>query len=249
MERRVFIAVILSFVVLYGYQALFPPPEPPVTPKPAPQPLAAAAAPDAVAPGAAAATPPASEPAPAAQVGETAPREIVVDTAHARIVLSNVGARLLRWQLKGYTDATGAMVDLVPSDLPPEQPRPFSLAVPDAAMTRRLQSATYRVSGDTSGHVDAQTAAAGGGVRIRGRRRPCRQEDAAVRAAAACRAADGAGPIGPIAAQPHRDVGSRPRRHRRRRQAAAASSPATTFSRHRRSTSGTARWSVTPPTP
>ena len=126
-------------------------------PKPAPQTDSPAAAPDAVAPGASTATPPASEPAPAAQVGETAPREIVVDTAHARIVLSNVGARLLRWQLKGYTDATGAMVDLVPSDLPPEQPRPFSLAVPDAAMTRRLQSATYRVSGDTSGHVDAQT--------------------------------------------------------------------------------------------
>jgi YidC/Oxa1 family membrane protein insertase len=159
MERRVFIAVILSFVVLYGYQALFPPPEPPVPSKPAPQAAATAAAPDAVAPGASTATPPASEPAPAAQVGETAPREIVVDTAHARIVLSNVGAHLLRWQLKGYTDARGAMVDLVPSDLPPEQPRPFSLAVPDAAMTRRMQSATYRVSGDTSGHVDAQTQA------------------------------------------------------------------------------------------
>ena len=27
MEKRVLLAVVLSFVVLYGYQALFPPPE------------------------------------------------------------------------------------------------------------------------------------------------------------------------------------------------------------------------------
>ena len=29
MEKRVLLAVVLSFIVLYGYQALFPPPEPP----------------------------------------------------------------------------------------------------------------------------------------------------------------------------------------------------------------------------
>ena len=116
MERRVFIAVILSFVVLYGYQALFPPPEPTAPAKPATQSAPAAAAPATAASAASPDTPPVSEPAPAAQVAETAPREIVVDTAHARIVLSNVGARLLHWQLKGYTDAKGAMVDLVPSE-------------------------------------------------------------------------------------------------------------------------------------
>ena len=33
MERRVFIAVFLSFLVLYGYQALFVPPPPPATPR------------------------------------------------------------------------------------------------------------------------------------------------------------------------------------------------------------------------
>jgi YidC/Oxa1 family membrane protein insertase len=157
MERRVFIAVILSFVVLYGYQALFPPPEPAPAPKPAvastsktpAAPTATAAAP--------AADPPPETPAVAARVSESAAREIVVDTAHARIVLSNVGGRLLRWQLKGYTDAQGAMVDLVPSDLPAEQPRPFSLSVTDPALTRRLQSAIYRVTGDVQGSVDATT--------------------------------------------------------------------------------------------
>jgi len=105
MERRVFIAVILSFVVLYGYQALFPPPKPPAPAEPTTQGTPAAAAPAAVAPAATPATPPATppatEPAPAAQVAETAPREIVVDTAHARIVLSNVGGRLVPGQSEG----------------------------------------------------------------------------------------------------------------------------------------------------
>jgi YidC/Oxa1 family membrane protein insertase len=158
MERRVFIAVILSFVVLYGYQALFPPPEPAPATKPpvTSAPKAAAPAPAATAAPAAA---PAEAPAVAARVSESAAREIVVDTAHARIVLSNVGGRVLRWQLKGYTDAQGSMVDLVPSDLPPEQPRPFSLTVADPALTRRLQSAIYRVTGDAQGSVEATTQA------------------------------------------------------------------------------------------
>jgi YidC/Oxa1 family membrane protein insertase len=162
MERRVFIAVILSFVVLYGYQALFMPTEPPATTKPATAPAQPAPsatgvpAPSATATAVPAAPEPAASPAPAARVAETSAREIVVDTAHARIVLSNVGARVLRWQLKGYTDSQGAMVDLVPSNLPPEQPSPLSLAVADKALTSRLQSAIYRVSGDTQGRVDAQ---------------------------------------------------------------------------------------------
>ncbi len=164
MERRVFIAVILSFVVLYGYQALFLPSEPPPTTNPTSVPAKPPAT-NATGVPAATATPsvsvpapaPAAPAAPAARVSEATAREIVVDTAHARIVLSNAGAHLLRWQLKGYTDERGAMVDLVPSNLPEDQPRPFSLAVPDKALTARLQSAVYRVSGDTQGRVDAQT--------------------------------------------------------------------------------------------
>jgi YidC/Oxa1 family membrane protein insertase len=161
MERRVFIAVILSFLVLYGYQALFPPPDPGPAPKPAPPAASApATAPATVQPGVAAATAPEKTPVaegPPPLVAETAAREIVVDTAHARVVLSNVGGRILRWQLKGYTGATGDLVDLVPSDLPPDQPRPFSLAVADAGLTQRMESAVYRVTGDLQGHVDAQT--------------------------------------------------------------------------------------------
>ena len=109
MERRVFIAVLLSFVVLYTYQTYFAPP-PPETPaagsKPAP---AATVTPGAgAAPSAAAApdTPPA-EPAPVSVLGDSQPREITVETATARVVFSNRGARALRWQLKNYRDTAG----------------------------------------------------------------------------------------------------------------------------------------------
>ena len=37
MEKRVLLAVALSFLVLYGYQALFPPPKPAQSTAPAPQ--------------------------------------------------------------------------------------------------------------------------------------------------------------------------------------------------------------------
>jgi YidC/Oxa1 family membrane protein insertase len=156
MERRVFVAILLSFAVLYGYQALFVPPQKPavnvVEPKersaePLPPP---AASPTVEKP---------SEPDPEAQISEAAEREIVVDTATSQIVLSNRGGRILHWRLKDYRDGAGAPVDLVPSDVPPDQPRPFTLVVDDAAVTHRLNNALYRVTGDNGGRVDASSQA------------------------------------------------------------------------------------------
>src|SRR5688572_8210419 len=126
MERRVFIAVLLSFVVLYTYQTYLAPP--PATPAAGAKPATAAPTP---APGAstasAVATPAAvpSEPAPASVLGETQPREITVETDTLRVVFTNRGARILHWQLKNYRDTEGALVDLVPSGLPDDEPRPF----------------------------------------------------------------------------------------------------------------------------
>jgi YidC/Oxa1 family membrane protein insertase len=163
MERRVFIAVLLSFAVLYGYQALF---VPPATKTATPTSTTTSA------PGTAASTPtgvPGSSPQPApaaleptvadALVSETSPREIVVETRDAEIVFSNQGARVVHWRLKGYSDATGSMVDLVPSDLPAAEATPFALRVQDQTISRRLQSALYRVTGDSQGKVDATTQA------------------------------------------------------------------------------------------
>ncbi|MBI2188633.1 MAG: membrane protein insertase YidC [Acidobacteria bacterium] len=162
MERRVLFAVVLSFVVLYAYQALFIPPRPPsqagrqATQPPGPaQPPAA----QAVAPADRADAAPRPEPA-SAVVGDTMEREIIVETSTVLATLSNRGGRIVRWQLKQYRDERGEPVDLVPSMLPPDQPTPLLLRVEDDAVTERLNTALYRVSGDTGGRVNAETSEA-----------------------------------------------------------------------------------------
>lgn len=164
MERRVLIAVVLSFLVLYAYQALLVPPPPPSREQtPQTSALPPAAAPPTTTPTAPAETPapvaPPS-PAPAAVIGEAAEREIVVETATVTATLSNRGGRILRWQLKEYRDNRGEPLDLVPSALPPDQPTPFSLRVEDEETTRRLNTSLYRVSGDAGGRVDARSSEA-----------------------------------------------------------------------------------------
>jgi YidC/Oxa1 family membrane protein insertase len=161
MERRVLLAVFLSFLVLYGYQALFvPPPPAPQTQTDAPpgaSPQGAGTTPATpAAPPAAAAPAVPDVPAAAVVVGDASEREIVVDTATVEATLTNRGARILHWRLKNYRDGNGEPVDLVPSALPPEQPTPFSLRVEDEAITRQLNSALYRVTGDAGSRVDAR---------------------------------------------------------------------------------------------
>lgn len=152
MERRVFVAILLSFAVLYGYQALFVPPTKPevnvVEPKERPAQTAPQATPQVV-------EQPVAEQEPAAQIFDSAEREIVVETATSEVVLTNRGGRVLHWRLKDYRDAAGNPVDLVPSEVPADQPRPFTLVVDDAALTRRLNAVLFRVSGDIAGRVDA----------------------------------------------------------------------------------------------
>ena len=168
MERRVFIAVLLSFAVLYSYQALFvPPTPPPAAPTTGTAPASTATGTgSAKAPTQQSSTQAAAPVAPADPVpdvgaemviGEAAAREIVVDTKDARIVLTNRGASVVHWELKGYTNAQGAMVDLVPSGLPSDQLTPFTLRVDDERVSKRMQAAIYRVSGDQGGHVDASS--------------------------------------------------------------------------------------------
>ena len=177
MERRFFLAILLSFAVLYGYQALFVPPAP-KTPQTVTTPSSpssgAQASPSTASPTEATTTaqpPPELPPA----EGDTSEREIVVDTSTIQVVLSNRGGRVLHWRLKAFRDQSGNQVDLVPTDVPADQPRPFSLIVSDPALTQRLNNALYRVSGDSSGHVDATTQSAQvvfefeavGGLRVR----------------------------------------------------------------------------------
>ena len=47
--------------------------------------------------------------------GGDSERGIIVTTQDVEAVFTNRGARLRHWRLKGYRDAAGAMVDLIPS--------------------------------------------------------------------------------------------------------------------------------------
>ncbi len=164
MEKRVLVAITLSFLVLAAYQHFFvksPPRPAPATPASA---TSGAASPDGVDAGsqttaaaqpvgsgaeaaAAPAAPPASEPVQVqARVGDTEEREIVVESDQIRVVFSNRGARVVRWQLKRYLDERREAVDLVPAGLEGTEPRPFALIPDDDAVRRRLGEALFQAS-------------------------------------------------------------------------------------------------------
>jgi YidC/Oxa1 family membrane protein insertase len=154
MEKRVLIAVILSFVVLYGYQAMFPPPKPAairpqgqttssstttITPE-------APASPGTAAPAPVAAVPAVATPAAAAVVADTAEHDITVDSASISAVFSSRGAVLKSWRLKRYPDSSGQPLELVPHTVPAGSARPFTLSVEDPAVSSTLTQALYKPS-------------------------------------------------------------------------------------------------------
>lgn len=145
MERRVLIALFMSFLVLYAYQAFFPGSKPkPVTP-PATSSATqgGATGPATAAPGTEAATPP--TPTAAALVGETGERDVTIDTRQVTAVFTNKGGRLKSWKLKAYRDRNGNPLELIDASLASSQPLPFSLRVPDASTTSTLNNALYAV--------------------------------------------------------------------------------------------------------
>lgn len=162
MERRVLIAIFLSFLVLYVYQAMFV--------KPVPKPVetsattTAAQAPATSAPAAspskpAAAAPEASAaPTAAPLVADTAERDIRIETNDVIAVFTNRGARLKSWRLKHYLDTAKEPQELVATELASTQPLPFSLRTGDEATTKTLNEALYSVTGAPAG-TSVQTSA------------------------------------------------------------------------------------------
>jgi YidC/Oxa1 family membrane protein insertase len=157
MEKRVLLAIVLSFIVLYGYQAMFPPPElPGPTPQeqtqgqPAgpPQPAATGTptANEGAPSPAAAVEPPAAPAGPQPLVADTAERDIVVENGSVRAVFSTRGAVIKSWRLKKYLNAAREPVELVPQDAPAGAPKPFTLSVDDAGVSKTLAEALYRPS-------------------------------------------------------------------------------------------------------
>jgi len=151
MEKRVLLAIFLSFLVLWMYQAMFVKQVPPPKARPV---AAGETAPGggAVVPGDSAtktlgATPePAAPPAVATLVSEAVERELVVETRVVRAVLSNRGGVIKSWTLKHYKDVGGQPLELVPQILPERAPRPFTLRTDDEAANAQLRGALFRIS-------------------------------------------------------------------------------------------------------
>jgi YidC/Oxa1 family membrane protein insertase len=156
MERRVLVAIFLSFVVLYAYQTLVVKPAPvrpgglstPATTVPGTGPASSSS----TVPSDPAVTPErpsATELIPAATplIGEPTERDVRVETRDVIAVFTNRGARLKSWRLKRFLDQQKEPQELVATDLSGSQPLPFSLRTANEALTATLNGATYAVSG------------------------------------------------------------------------------------------------------
>ena len=154
MEKRLLIAIVLSFVVLFGWQLIFkseqktePPQDLPVTEglvqestlQPAP------------------ATPqkPAEEPAPQTKslpeasgepVSGDREQEIRVDTPFYRAVWSTKGGVLTSWRLKQHTDSEGGDMELVSEESRQLGRYPFAVRTDDPEFDLMLNEALYKPS-------------------------------------------------------------------------------------------------------
>lgn len=151
MERRVLLAITLSFLVLFLFQRFVmpPPAELPgngssTTGATASTPSTSAAPPET--PKAPDATP--LPPVAAATVGESSAREVIVETSKVKAAFSNRGGVITHWILKEFRTDSGQPLDLVPIGAGAGAIKPFTLTVDDPAITARLQDAVYRVTVD-----------------------------------------------------------------------------------------------------
>ena len=150
MEKRVLLAVVLSFAVLAAYQAIFPPPKPPAfqnTPK---APAASASGPTSSAPSGA----PPADPKAAAAAPVEAPRatvaaeneqDIVVENSAVTAVFTTRGGALKSWRLKKYRDSADQPLELVPTAVA-NAVRPFTLTAEDPAVSAILRDSLFKSS-------------------------------------------------------------------------------------------------------
>jgi YidC/Oxa1 family membrane protein insertase len=154
MEKRLFLAVVLSGLVLWAYQAFFLPQSPP--PRSGQRPGAPAAEPSTPSPEAKAAQP-GTATAPArgqaveadATVQDASERDIVVEGDAVRAVFTTRGGVLKSWRLKHYADGEGNPLELVPAQAPPGSARPFTLQTGDAGVDRVLAQALFKPSAES----------------------------------------------------------------------------------------------------
>ena len=160
MEKRVFLAIFLSFAILAVYQYYFvpkTPPRPAATTTASPTPPATATTTTPASPAGAAQGESAAPVAPSAAplVADSAAHDITVDTDTVTAVFTTRGAALKSWKLKQYLNnvevrapdgtlsLTKQPLDFVPQDVSDPFARPLTLGTDDAAMSATLRNALY----------------------------------------------------------------------------------------------------------
>jgi YidC/Oxa1 family membrane protein insertase len=150
MQKQFLLAIVLSFLVIYGWQALFPPKRP-AQPQPSPQQVTTKPS-GTDAPGAQqAAAVEAAKPTPveaAPLVTASAEQDVIVENSSVMAVFSTRGGVLKSWRLRNYRDGNGDPLELVPQNVP-NAPKPFTLEVDDQALTTTLQNALFKPSVDS----------------------------------------------------------------------------------------------------
>lgn len=136
MERRLLLAILLTFLVLTAYQWMLPK-APPAALRTS---VASAAEEVSVAPSAP------SLPPVETLLADATEKTITVDNGVVRAVFSNRGATLTSWQLTKYHDNLGRPIDLIPHGLPADSPKPFALKLDDQTKTARANTALYSTS-------------------------------------------------------------------------------------------------------
>ncbi|HVP90732.1 MAG TPA: membrane protein insertase YidC [Terriglobales bacterium] len=153
MEKRLILAIVLSFLVLIGYQLLFVKPKPQIAETPAAAPPTVSGT-VAAPPGQAAspaATPARStpQPGPAPDLKATAARpetEVAVETSLYRAVWTSKGGLLKSWKLKKHLDDKKEPLDLVPAQSLESGRLPFALRLEDRALADGLNAALFDAS-------------------------------------------------------------------------------------------------------
>jgi YidC/Oxa1 family membrane protein insertase len=170
MEKRLLLAIVLSFIILLAFQALFF--KQPADQKTAQTVVPAETTKTSAAPGATlpAAPPEKSEASPAVQENTSAAKpapagpvvaaereeQIIIETSLYRAVWSNKGGVLRSWKLVRYKDDQGEPMELVFPGPVDNNRYPFSLVLDDAALAGRLNAANFAAPVKSLKLVDGQ---------------------------------------------------------------------------------------------
>src|SRR5262245_53062024 len=138
-ERRLMLAVALSFLILLGYRILYPPQ--PAADMPSPAPAERATPPPASAPPPADLSPAAPIVAAQKEVAAESERRVEVVGRDCVVAFSNRGARLVSWRLERFRDARGAAEEMVQT--PRDGPRPLDVETGDVGVDARLRDALF----------------------------------------------------------------------------------------------------------